>query len=234
MNILAIDTSCNTFSAALEANEQFWYIEAQAGQRHSELIIDLSDCLCSYAGIKAAALDAVACMKGPGSFTGLRIGFSCAKGIALAQGCRFIPISTLDCMADSFSFWPGIVVPLIFAKKERFYTALFQGGKQVSPPADANIAAIIRALKQTDTGKGILLTGHDAQTALPLLKEADPQCLWFASGEQKKGFASELLKLAKRFSIINGEKEIQNEAIFSCPQYLRESDAEIVFNATVG
>ena len=84
MNILAIDSAWDVLSAALAIGDETFFIEIDAGLRHSELLMECADTLCKTAGISPTDLKMVACMKGPGSFTGLRIGYSIAKGIAMA------------------------------------------------------------------------------------------------------------------------------------------------------
>ncbi|GHV53800.1 hypothetical protein AGMMS49579_13220 [Spirochaetia bacterium] len=233
MNILAIDTAANILSVALSVSradsnpEQRWYFEADAGLRHSEILMDMADILMKQGGLQPADLDLVACMKGPGSFTGLRIGFSVAKALALALGIPFIPIPTLDCMAASYSTWPGIVVPVINAKKQRFFTALYRGDTKIADDRDADAAAIAALLSKAlassvDGEKSILITGPDA----PLLKDElvklipvgihiDPAC--------RKGRAMELLELAKKdIGMDTGENNF-----FTGPEYLRKSDAEL-------
>jgi tRNA threonylcarbamoyladenosine biosynthesis protein TsaB len=233
-NILAMDTAATVLSVALSASstagepEQRWYVEADAGLRHSEILMDMVDTLLKQAGLKPADLDLAACMKGPGSFTGLRIGFSAAKGLALALGIPFIPIPTLDCMAYSHSHWPGIVVPAMDAKKHRFFSALYRGGMKIADEMDADAASIAarlsEALAASPAGeRSILITGPDA----PLLKlgldklfpaetiRLDPAC--------RKGRAVELLELAKKSATAN----TAGDNFFAGPEYLRKSDAEL-------
>jgi tRNA threonylcarbamoyladenosine biosynthesis protein TsaB len=237
-NILALDTASATLSAALSAGEEIWYFEADAGLRHSELLMEIVDALFGKAGMDRADLGAVACMKGPGSFTGLRIGFAAAKGIALALGIPLLTAPALDCMAAPLSFWPGIVLPAIDAKKNSFFAALYSGGSRLCPDMDAEASAIARALGR-ERGAGlrdpgpaagkpcpVILTGPGAGLlasrleALPGGEAApefrvDPLC--------RRGRAGELLKLAKDAFLINNE----GETVFSGPEYIRPSDAEL-------
>jgi tRNA threonylcarbamoyladenosine biosynthesis protein TsaB len=225
-NILALDTASTVLSVALSAGEQIWYFEADAGLRHSELLMEIVDTLFKKAGMESRQLDAVACMKGPGSFTGLRIGFASAKGIALARGIPLLTTPTLDCMAAPFSVWPGIVMPIIDAKKNRFFTALYAGGTRLCPDMDAEVPLIAQTLGQIEKDAlagPVLLTGPDAGAfALRLGAllpgtdlRVDPLC--------RKGRAAELLKVAKNAILLNNEVS----DIFSGPEYIRPSDAEL-------
>jgi tRNA threonylcarbamoyladenosine biosynthesis protein TsaB len=244
-NILALDTASATLSAALSVGEQIWYFEADAGLRHSELLMEMVDTLVGKAGMDREDLDAVACMKGPGSFTGLRIGFAAAKGIALALGIPLVTAPTLDCMAAPLSFWPGMVLPAVDAKKNRFFAALYSGGLRLCPDMDAEVPVIAGAVNQAAGRAGagvqtpnraaaesppypILLTGPDADLLASRLEflfsrepeaelelRIDPLC--------RRGRAGELLKLAKdTFLLNNGIDDV-----FSGPEYIRPSDAEL-------
>ncbi len=143
MNLLAIDTATDTLSVAIGtagtngAASSTWLFEADAGLRHSELAMDSIDQLMRKAALQPSDLSGVVCMGGPGSFTGLRIGFSIAKGLALALGIPFAPIPTLDCMARPFSALPELIVPVIDAKQKAFFCAIYHGGKCLCPGMDA-------------------------------------------------------------------------------------------------
>ncbi|MDR3174344.1 MAG: tRNA (adenosine(37)-N6)-threonylcarbamoyltransferase complex dimerization subunit type 1 TsaB [Treponema sp.] len=223
--ILALDTATPILSAALIAGERHWYREADAGLGHSELLLTLADGLLKDAGLGPGDLEAVACMKGPGSFTGLRIGFSAAKGIALARGIPLIGCPTLDCLAYSWSPWPALVLPVLDAKKNRFFTALYDGEKRITEEMDADLQTITGLLQSAGS---VLLTGPDAPLFLSRLKEEgplgkpildrlrlDPLC--------RRGRGMELAVIAKKRRIMNNE---END-ILSAPEYLRESGADI-------
>jgi tRNA threonylcarbamoyladenosine biosynthesis protein TsaB len=236
--ILALDTATPVLSAALAAGERHWYREAGAEMSHSESLFDLVEGLLREAGQGPEDLGAVACMRGPGSFTGLRIGFSAAKGMALALGIPLIACPTLDCMAYPWSPWPGLILPVLDAKRGCFFTALYAGGRRVSAEMDADPETIARCIRSSPEGFGppegrpreILLTGPAAPLFLARLREEraaekegleglldrihpDPLC--------RKGRALELAAVAKDRAIVNNEDDV-----LSAPEYLRKSDAD--------
>jgi tRNA threonylcarbamoyladenosine biosynthesis protein TsaB len=223
-NILAIDTATGTLSAALCAGSDSWYFEANAGTRHSQLLMEIIDFLMGKAELAPGDLSALCCMAGPGSFTGLRIGFACAKGLALSLGIPFFPVSSLDCMASRFSQQPGIVLPVIDAKKNSFFSAIYSGGKRLCPDMDADADTIARAIKKNGSHASVLLTGPDAEKLYGILKadtELSP-CLSLDTGCHS-GYAGELLVIAKNFEI-----GYNNLIDFSLgPEYIRKSDAEL-------
>ena len=160
MNLLAIDAATEKFSVALGAASSTWLFQADAGLRHSELLMDCIDTLFKTAGLGPNDLSGVVCTGGPGSFTGLRIGFSVAKGLALSLDIPFAAIPTLDCMARPLRSWPGIVVPVLDAKKKAFFCALYEDGKKLCPDMDAEPVEIAEEL-----GRGIGRVSHGGTEA---------------------------------------------------------------------
>jgi len=240
MNIIAFDTATDTFALglAVEAGtpdkEQRYYLEISGGRRHSELIMDGADTLLRLAGLQKEALDGVACMEGPGSFTGLRIGFATAKGLALALGIPLIPVPTLDCLAAPFSFWPGIVLPVMDAKKSSFFTALYRGGELLGDYLDIDMENLIARVKEAEPSQPshnpLLVTGPAAPLAFPGLAAAFPQTALDPAWRRAR--TTELLNIAIEGGIISadrlsGSKEGGLSSLNSGPMYLRKSDAEL-------
>jgi tRNA threonylcarbamoyladenosine biosynthesis protein TsaB len=225
--ILALDTATAVLSAALVMGEGRWYGEADAGLGHSERLLALAEGLLRDAGIRPGALEAVACMGGPGSFTGLRIGFSAAKGMALALGIPLISCPTLDCLAYPWSPWPGLALPVLDARKGRFFTALYAGGRRVSEEMDAD-PETIAGLFPPGEDEAVILTGPDAPLFLSRLKDEGPGRFQPLLGRlrldplYRKGHGMELAAVAKERGIVDNEK-----GALSVPEYLRESDADM-------
>jgi tRNA threonylcarbamoyladenosine biosynthesis protein TsaB len=220
MNTLALDSSASVLSVALSTGEDLWHFEADCGLRHGELLMGAVDSLLRSAGIESADLDLAACMKGPGSFTGLRIAFATAKGLALSLGIPLATAPTLDCMAAAWDSWPGIVLPVMDAKKGRFYAALYRGGRRLGEYLDAAPEEIAAALTGAPE-EPAMLTGPAAQLALEKLEARAPN-RFFADPRGKRGHARELLGIIKK----NGAPG-NGEELFSGPLYLRKSDAEL-------
>jgi len=222
MNVLAVDSACEALSVALAVKNETFYTEVDAGIRHSELLMECADTLCKIAGIIPLDLNEVACMRGPGSFTGLRIGYSAAKGIAMALGIPLIAVPTLDCLSYHLSTWPGIVLPAIDAKRGCFFTALYRDNKQIQSDMDAppeTIAKMI-SLARIYPDEPVVLTGPGAELLFTGLTAYISQKNIKVDPDYRKGMARELLEIAKsRFSI-------EANDICSGPVYLRKSDAE--------
>jgi tRNA threonylcarbamoyladenosine biosynthesis protein TsaB len=229
MNILALDTASELLSAALSSGDRIWRIELDGGLRHSELLMECIDELMKLSALKPEDLGLVLAMKGPGSFTGLRIAYAAAKGLSLALGIPFRAFPTLDCMAYALSFWPGLVIPAMDAKKGRFFTGLYRGGEALSPPMDAepgDLAALIAAAEaQASRTPPPLLTGPGAPLLLASLSGLPLPQTPVLDPNFRRGRAGELIAIAKRSKLQNNEYETE-EDLFSGPLYVRKSDAE--------
>jgi len=232
-NILAIDTATTIFSVALGTTEGSWYFEADAGTRHSQLLMEIIDTLFNKAGLKPADLSSIVCMKGPGSFTGLRIGYSCAKGLALGLNIPFFAVPSLDCMIYPYSAYPGLVIPVIDAKKNSFFCSLYLAGSRLTDDMDADTETIIHAINKAfyeqmpeNKQEQVLLVGPDADKFHQKLSEngflgKKPE--FFLNPGHRKGSAKELLAIAKNGNISDNIVTDIN----SGPEYLRKSDAEL-------
>jgi tRNA threonylcarbamoyladenosine biosynthesis protein TsaB len=234
MTILALDAATDILSAGLSVKdaEQRYYLEISGGRKHSELIMDAAESLVRMAGITKPDLEAVACMEGPGSFTGLRIGFATAKGLALALGIPLISVPTLDCMALPYSFWPGFVLPVLDAKRQSFFTALYRNGKRLSDYCDIGMESLVKLVSETagESGSGkpppVLVTGPAAELAVPGLKAAFSGTV--SALRHERGYAALLLDIALKSGIIHKDAEVLSRG----PIYLRKSDADL--NETMG
>jgi tRNA threonylcarbamoyladenosine biosynthesis protein TsaB len=224
MKVLAVDTATPVLSMALSSNGNMWYFEIDAGLKHSELLMDGVDTLLKKAGIKPEELERLACMKGPGSFTGLRIGFSVVKGLALSLGIPMVSIPTLDCMALSQSVWPGLVLPVMDAKKHRYFTALYRGTNRISDYMDADAGEILDLIASVSLKKPVLLTGPNADMLKTELGDSVSFEVFFVDPDHKRGKGRELLELAEKSSILNPKEVLMG------PLYLRRSEAELNLN----
>jgi tRNA threonylcarbamoyladenosine biosynthesis protein TsaB len=224
MNILALDAADAVLSVALSTGDGVWYFEADSGLRHGEQLMGAVDRLLDSAGMEPGDLDLAACMKGPGSFTGLRIAFASARGLSLSLGIPMVSVPTLDCMAAPWDAWPGIVLPAMDAKKGRFYTALYRGGRRLGECLDATPGELAAALGEAGSAdEPAMLTGPAAQMVLEALMPP-PRNNFFVDPGGKRGKARELVDIIKKNGILT-----EGEDLFSGPLYLRKSDAELKF-----
>jgi tRNA threonylcarbamoyladenosine biosynthesis protein TsaB len=170
MKILAFDTSGPMLSGALGTERGTFAALQDTGLRHGELLAGLIDQLVKEAGISVKDLDLIVCPRGPGSFTGLRIGMSLAKGISAGSGIPLISIPVPDILVRPYSFYGSPVIPVLDAKKDRFYGACYIGGVRTSEFFDLEAGEIIRRFGMEET---ILIAGPDAGLFKSKIAEAE-------------------------------------------------------------
>ncbi|TRW26488.1 tRNA (adenosine(37)-N6)-threonylcarbamoyltransferase complex dimerization subunit type 1 TsaB [Flavobacterium zepuense] len=124
--ILNIETATKNCSVALSKDGQLLALKEFAGEgyAHAEkLHVFIEDVLRDT--IAFADLDAIAVSMGPGSYTGLRIGVSAAKGLCYALNIPLMAIDTLQLLALKISITEGVIIPMIDARRMEAYTAVF-------------------------------------------------------------------------------------------------------------
>ncbi len=145
MRILAIDTSSKVLGVAVLDDEgrevEFNY---SFELRHTSHLVPAIKNMLEFAGIGLKEIDAYCISIGPGSFTGLRIGVSTVKAMALAGDKKVVKVPTLDVLARNIAYAEDVICVVVDAKKEKFYAAFYEYKKE--------------ALKRIS---GYLLLGHD-------------------------------------------------------------------------
>jgi len=142
--ILQIETSTISCSVALAENgATIACKEASERNIHASSITLFIEEVMKTAGKELSALDAVAVSKGPGSYTGLRIGVSTAKGLCYALDVPLIAVDTLKVMASNKSINPGntgsLFCPMIDARRMEVYTAVYDSALNEINPVSAKI-----------------------------------------------------------------------------------------------
>jgi tRNA threonylcarbamoyladenosine biosynthesis protein TsaB len=128
VRILGIDTATEYASIGLREDEQILaeHTERTHGS-HAVSLLPLIDRVLNDARVTIDDIDTIAVSHGPGSFTGLRIGVSVAKGLACATGARIVGVSTLEALAHSVS-QRTTICSLLDARRGDVYAAWFEGG----------------------------------------------------------------------------------------------------------
>lgn len=160
MKVLAIDSATDILSVALMTEGGWADASLDMGLRHAESMMRLVDSCLEASGLPRADIGLVACARGPGSFTGLRIGMAASKGIAAGLGVPWISVPTLDALAWGYDCVGGAVAPIIDGKKGRVYSAVYVRGVRVSDWLDIPLAKLSALL---DTYPEALATGPDAE-----------------------------------------------------------------------
>ena len=130
MKILAIDTSGPVCGVAVMKDGAIVHEAAAINKMtHSVNLLPMIDTALQASGIASVAeLDRIACVVGPGSFTGVRIGVSTVKGLAHAHGTLCVPVNALEAMAAGAGEFAGVICPIQDARAGQVYGAAFSGG----------------------------------------------------------------------------------------------------------
>lgn len=124
--LLAIDTSARLAGVALYDGAVQAELVWMAGRNHSTQLLPQVENLLGLLGLDTSALEAVAAARGPGSFTGLRVGLASAQGLALALGIPAYGVCSLDVLAAGQQAGALPVRPLLDVGRNRFATALYE------------------------------------------------------------------------------------------------------------
>ncbi len=160
MYVLAIDTSSEILSVALLEDE---LIRAEVfintDMNHSLKLLPAIKYVYEQASLKANMTDVFVCTTGPGSFTGLRIGVSTVKGMAMAAGKPVVGISSLEALAANIALPVSMnICPMLDAQRGQVYTALYKMDDEFLPLrlGEEKVADVESFLKELK-GKTIFL-----------------------------------------------------------------------------
>ena len=224
MITLAIDTATKTAGIALLRDEtvlvEYFF---NLSVNHSETVLPAIHQGLALTGIGIDEVDLFALTVGPGSFTGLRIGASTLKGLALATGKPVVGVSTLEALAYNAFECPALICPMLDARKAEVYAAIYR----------ANGEGLFDAVME-----------EKATTPAEFLDAIDGEALFLGDGlREHAGFIRGRLQGRARFAPPNrqwvrassvallgvkrhGRGERLDVASFT-PRYLRRSEAEI-------
>lgn len=218
MKALAIDSATTRISiSAINATVKA-AVMLQAEMKQSEKLVPAIDYVLGEVNLTPKDLDFTVTSSGPGSFTNLRLGMSALKAIQLATGCPLYTVPTLRAYAYPFTDFSGTVVPVIDAKKERFYVSIYRNGTQSLEDSDLSP---LDALSYIDPEETILITGDDA----PLFCE---KILAERPTQRYRVFKGSLC-VADSLLCIGEKLFLQKEpsaADYDGPVYIRKSEAE--------
>src|SRR5512140_2656352 len=137
--MLTLAIECATKSVGLALLDE-WDVRAELyldpGRHHAEVLLPALDGLFAMAGLAPECVDLLACTVGPGSFTGLRIGVSTIKGLAVATGKPVTGVSTLEALSMNALPSPHLICPMLDARKNQVYAGLYRMGPDNLPIAE--------------------------------------------------------------------------------------------------
>lgn len=225
MKILALESSATACSAALWGEEGLITQSFQnSGLTHSRTLLPMVRDLLNNCGTGLEQVDVIAVAVGPGSFTGLRIGVSTAKGLAWAEDKDCAPCSTLESMAWPLAHLEGrVIVCAMDARRSQVYNALFlaagEGLQRLTPDRAIGLDQLGEELKKVEKEKIVVGDGarlcYNTLTEQGITLKMAPEHLRMQSAW---GVARAALELVRSGGLVSGEE--------LAPVYCRLSQAE--------
>src|SRR5574337_97222 len=189
---------------------------------YSERLLPLVDRALQDAGITMGHVEGLAVAVGPGSFTGLRIGLSTAKGLAVAGNQPLVGVSTLEAMAWTLPFCAYQICPILDARRGEIYCALFrhEGERLIRLTDDAAVApdGLLSRIHEPTVFLGEGLAAYES-----LIQSQLKELALFPPLSGRGGRAAAVAELGRR-RLLQGH---QDDPARLAPQYLRPSEAEL-------
>ncbi|MBI4398185.1 MAG: tRNA (adenosine(37)-N6)-threonylcarbamoyltransferase complex dimerization subunit type 1 TsaB [Candidatus Omnitrophica bacterium] len=177
MNLLAFDTSTEVLSLALEKSGQILEVSHQGIYEHSEKIIPLMQNLLEQAGLDLADINAFLIGEGPGSFTGLRVGFATLIGFseALGKPCYGAPSLDITAQANA-ACHAGLIAVVMDARREKVYMGLYEADRGrirlKSPYSCDTPENAARAIYGVQGTKSVLVAGDAIKKYAAIFQES--------------------------------------------------------------
>lgn len=174
MNILAVDTAGRSASVALLRDDTLLYeTVCNCGLTHSETLMPMVDAALKTAGLRPENIDLYAVTSGPGSFTGLRIGLSAVKGMALVHQTPCAGVSTLEALARCHA-GQGVVICAMDARRGQVYWAAFdlETHQRLTPDDAAPVEEAVDFARRCK--KSVFFVGDGAALCYNVYEQALP------------------------------------------------------------
>ena len=225
MKILGIDSSGNVAGVAIVTDGvTTGEYTINHKKTHSETLLPMVDELLRMTETDLKSIDAIACASGPGSFTGLRIGAATVKGLCLAVDKPVVAVPTLTGLAYGLSGVSSLVCPLMDARRNQTYTALYDVSgtfpEAVLEDCVVGIDEIVAAINET--GRDVIFTGDGCPVFESTIKEQVKVAISFAPAHLNRQRAAAVAALGE---LMAAKGELVSADDFTLT-YLRKSQAE--------
>ncbi len=224
MLILAADTSTKTASVALlDDTEVLAELFINVDHHHGETILPAIETVFTQAGVKKNSIDLFALTIGPGGFTGLRVGISTMKGMAFAMNKPVVGVSTLDALAMNAADSHAYICPMISARRDEVYTALYKTNNGSLPDKKIGDRIVVPEVFVRNLDGEVLFLGDGADLYKTSIKELL---------SERSFFAVPLLNYIRASAVgyIGLKKFLDGDSVSALnlvPKYIRASYAEI-------
>ncbi len=235
MNILAVESSGMVAAVSVVRKDRVmgeFFLDNR--RNHSQQLMPLIERLMDDLDMKLKDIHVFAASKGPGSFTGLRIGIAIVKGLAQATDKPVVGVPTLDGLAYNLWSRNGLICPIMDARREQVYTSVYRsrvGGEFDGSPDRIDeymaipVSELIEKLKMYD--EPVMFNGDGVDTYWPIIKEELGEKAIRAPINLMVQRASSIALLAQNMAI-SGNVQSYVDLV---PFYLRKSQAEQKFAA---
>jgi tRNA threonylcarbamoyladenosine biosynthesis protein TsaB len=225
MRILALDTATKSCSVAI-VDDQSVVAESTSvsAQTHAIHLIEMVQSVVDMSGLTLLQIDGFAVGRGPGSFTGLRIGISTIKALAVAVGKPVVGVSNLYALAMQAAISANMICPIMDARKGEVYFSRYRyenGSLQKIVPAQ--VSTLEEALTAIHTD--CVFVGEGARIYRKKISEKLGPYAAFAVPGQNTIRASTI----GRLSVHRFKQENTDDIVTLVPEYIRKSDAELGF-----
>ena len=212
--ILSIETTTTNCSVSLSKEGETLLLKEDysSSYSHAERLHVFIDAVLKEAKIDKSKLDAIAVSKGPGSYTGLRIGVSAAKGLCYALDVPLIAISTLEALAHQVESQDGIIIPMLDARRMEVYSAIFSSSFKPVRSIEAQILDDTSFISYLKEGK-VYFIGNGVEKTKTLITHNNAVFV-----EGKLPSSNEMSKLAY---LKYKKNDIEDVAYFE-PYYLKD------------
>lgn len=230
MRILALDSSGIVATAAVIDDSKLLAENIINHKKtHSEKLMPTVKNLLESVNLKPDDIDVFAAANGPGSFTGLRIGVATIKGIAHALNKPTIGVSSLDGLAMNVPFFDGIICPIIDAKRNNVYTAIYTWEHNMVQRKSKYLAIAIEEfiVMLKNYNQDILFLGEGIELYRPILENALNEKVYFAPCTHNLQRASSIAYIALH-KAKQGDLGSYRDLV---PFYLRKSQAERAYQS---
>ena len=210
MTILCIETSTSVCSAAVcKDGSLIKQCINYEGSNHARLLPMYIEELLSFAREQHLSIDAVALSEGPGSYTGLRIGASTAKGLCYGLNVPLIPVPTLEVLCEASGVKQGRLIPMIDARRMEVYTMINGETKAVVVESEESLIS---------TDETVYYFGDGAEKCTKVLTKPNWHCIPNIVPEaQYVGVLAERIASSNQQALISGQQLAYYE-----PFYLKE------------
>jgi tRNA threonylcarbamoyladenosine biosynthesis protein TsaB len=225
MRVLGVDTSTMTAGVGIVTEDEVLVdLRFDVKVTYSEILMPIIDMALKTVGMKIEDIDGFAISIGPGSFTGLRIGLSTMKGLCLATGKPLVSVPSLDALASKSLFCTHLVAPILDAKKDQVYAAIYDTSK-----GELHRKSEYMAIDVADLAKKIsrrtLFVGPGAKLYQNELTDLLGKKACFALNEQSIPSGSSVARMGLTKLAVSQTEDVTNLE----PLYVRMSEAELKF-----